>query len=321
MKICKFCGTENQASVKTCSSCGGYEFKNKCSNCGTIFEEGNFCSKCGVKAGVRAKKCPNCDAEYYSVACPDCGYTKNSDSITEVYIARRSEPEKDRKTWLWVLGWLIIFPVPVTILLLRNQKLNKWIKGVIISLAWLVFIAMIASAPKPNDKQNKTEKSQQEASTMITESEKESDKKETEFMYASDEVVNKFITEYNKISKSPLKNIEKGNIRTKYFASSYGYSLELLNAADTKKILVKINATAAAFEEGLVGMREVFHDVVKVIDPNLSDDEIYVYFDNLVKNEYMVEDDSFGNIEVKYIPNKKLSSGYSRGRIDLRDIS
>ena len=321
MKICKYCGTENNMSAKTCTSCGGYDFKNKCSNCGTIFEEGNFCSKCGVKAGVRAKKCPNCDAEYYSVACPDCGYTKNSDSITEVYITRRSEPEKDKKTWLWVLGWLLIFPVPVTILLLRNKKLNKWIKGVIISLAWLVFIAMITSAPKSNNKQVKTGESQQERATTITESEKESDKKETEFMYASDEVVNKFITAYNKISKSPLEYIEKGNIRTKYFASSYGYSLEILNAADTEKIFVSIYVTANKVEEGVAGMREVFHDIVKVIDPNLSDDEIYVYFDNLVKNEYMVEDDSFGNIEITYIPEKKLSGGYSRGRIDLRDIS
>ncbi len=321
MKICKFCGTENQASVKSCSSCGGYEFKNKCSNCGTIFEKGNFCSKCGVKAGVQAKKCPNCDAEYYSVACPDCGYTKNSDSITEVYITRRSEPDENRKTWLWVLGWLLIFPVPVTILLLRNRKLNKWIKGVIISLAWLVFIAMMASAPKSNNKQEETGKSQQEAYTITTESEKESDKKETELLYASDEVVNNFITEYNKISKSPLENIEEGNIRTKYFASSYGYSLEILNAADTEKIFVRINATAAAFEEGLVGMRDVFHDVVKVIDPILSNNEIYEYFDNLVKNEYMVKNDPFGNIEVTYIPAKELSSGFSRGRIDLRDIS
>lgn len=75
-----------------------------CKSCGTIFEKGNFCSKCGVKAGVRAKRCPNCDAECFSVVSPDCGYTKNCDSIIEVYITRRSEPDENRKTWLWVLG-------------------------------------------------------------------------------------------------------------------------------------------------------------------------------------------------------------------------
>lgn len=28
---------------------------------------------------------------------------------------------KKRKTWLWVLGWICIFPLPLTILMLRKK--------------------------------------------------------------------------------------------------------------------------------------------------------------------------------------------------------
>ena len=47
------------------------------------------------------------------------------------------KPPKKRKTWLWVLGWIFIFPVPLTILMLRNQKLSKPVK---IGAAWIVYL-------------------------------------------------------------------------------------------------------------------------------------------------------------------------------------
>ena len=45
--------------------------------------------------------------------CKDCGETWYSSS--------ESEMPKKRKTWLWVLGWICIFPVPLTILMLRKK--------------------------------------------------------------------------------------------------------------------------------------------------------------------------------------------------------
>ena len=50
------------------------------------------------------------------------------------------KPPKNRKTWLWVLGWIFIFPVPLTILMLRNQKLSKPVKIGIIVAAWIVYL-------------------------------------------------------------------------------------------------------------------------------------------------------------------------------------
>ncbi|MDO5015333.1 MAG: hypothetical protein Q4E28_05220 [Clostridia bacterium] len=142
----------------------------------------------------------------------------------------------------------------------------------------------------------------------------ENTEKNIKNVYADDEVVNNFIIEYNKISKEPLKDIEKGNIRTKYFASNYGYFLEILHTNSTDKVKVSINITNDTVKEGVVGMRDVFHNVVKAIEPSLSDDEIYAYFDNLVKNEHMITEDAFSTMEVTYVPD---IYGRSRGRIDV----
>ena len=140
---------------------------------------------------------------------------------------------------------------------------------------------------------------------------------EQEEKYVDDEVVNAFIAEYNAISESPFDDVTKGNIRTKFFVHSYGYYLELLHANDTDNINVTITETNDTADAGVSGMRDVFHDCVAVIDKNVSDDEIYEFFDSLVSQEYMAED-TIGDVAVKYFPDKELSSGHSRGHIELK---
>lgn len=41
--------------------------------------------------------------------------------------------------FIWVLGWLIIFPIPLTILVSRTNSFSKKSKNVIIASAWVVF--------------------------------------------------------------------------------------------------------------------------------------------------------------------------------------
>lgn len=47
---------------------------------------------------------------------------------------------KKSKIWLWILGWLVMFPVPLTILMLRNNKLNKKARIAIIAVAWILYL-------------------------------------------------------------------------------------------------------------------------------------------------------------------------------------
>ena len=103
--------------------------------------------------------------------------------------------------------------------------------------------------------------------------------------YVEDEVVNAFITNYNAISESPFEEITNGNIRTKFYAKSYGYYLELLHANDTDNMHVRITETNDTAEAGTQGMNNVFHDCIAAIDGTISDDEINAFFDNMASQE------------------------------------
>lgn len=48
--------------------------------------------------------------------------------------------QKKKRTWLWILGWLVIFPVPLTILLLRKKQMKPVLKYGIIAAAWILYL-------------------------------------------------------------------------------------------------------------------------------------------------------------------------------------
>lgn len=152
MKVCKFCGSEIDNGVKFCGNCGANEFKYRCDNCGTAFDTGMYCPTCGVKAGRTAKICPTCGAEYYSYACPECGYQPNAAKTVQPRTYAAQQPcvtqqpaPKKRKTWLWVLGWIFIYPVPLTVLLVRSKRMHIALKLAILIAAWLLYIALAFS--------------------------------------------------------------------------------------------------------------------------------------------------------------------------------
>ncbi|MDO5027263.1 MAG: hypothetical protein Q4E50_05490 [Tissierellia bacterium] len=176
MKVCKFCGVESPHSVTICPSCGANNFKNKCSNCGSIYDKGNFCPTCGVKTGATPKKCPVCSLEYYSPACPNCGYKANYVDTSNFYEVDRPDEketevlEKTSKKGqgkeqtkklektpkkinpiIWILLWIFIFPLPITILLNRNKKMKKWIKVIILVFVWLIYLAFVSAKDNKED--------------------------------------------------------------------------------------------------------------------------------------------------------------------------
>lgn len=52
-------------------------------------------------------------------------------------------PKKKRRTWLWVLGWIFIFPLPLTILLLRKKDMKPALKYGIIAVAWILYFVIV----------------------------------------------------------------------------------------------------------------------------------------------------------------------------------
>ena len=61
--------------------------------------------------------------------------------------------KKSKKIVWWVLGWIFIFPIPLTIIIARNKKLKTGAKVVIIIAAWLVYL-LIGIVGGTVDKQN-----------------------------------------------------------------------------------------------------------------------------------------------------------------------
>ena len=50
------------------------------------------------------------------------------------------EPPKKRKTWLWVLGWICIFPVPLMIIMLNKEDMSKKARYGIITAGWILYL-------------------------------------------------------------------------------------------------------------------------------------------------------------------------------------
>lgn len=309
----------------------------KCPNCGAEIGNNKTCEYCGAQISIEMIKeqeqinkqgCPKCGSTnikfnrenqgeirgknskqivHRTVGfCQDCGYTWYPNS------PYNEMPKKNNLVW-WILGWLFFFPAPVMILIWRKK--NTWdikVKLAVTVIFWIVIL--VWGSTNKNSSTTDTNSQVNNEASDTEETFLENTQSKTESQIVEDEVVNDFINRYNAISKSPLENIKKGNIRTKYFADSYGYYLELLNSNATNKIAVTINETNETADDGVAGMKDVFHDVMKVIDETRTDDEINSYFNDLISNKYLTED-SFGTIDIVYSPDLELSNGHSRGHI------
>ena len=149
----------------------------KCPNCGAEVS-GKFCEYCGTQLPYEMRQeqerlnkrgCPKCGSSNTTFRrekqgeirgengtaavmatvglCGDCGYTWGAEEDQDVRESWRagSDAVKKRRTWLWVLGWIFMFPVPLTILLVRNKKMNVALKIVLIVVAWLAYFAIAAA--------------------------------------------------------------------------------------------------------------------------------------------------------------------------------
>ncbi len=114
--VCEYCGSPLTSQKSTRSVCA------RCGSQNIVFRRENQ----GEVRGKNAKRIVHRTVGF----CKDCG---NTWYITE-------DAPKKRKTWLWVLGWIFIFPLPLTILLLRKKSMKPVIKYGIIAAAWIVFL-------------------------------------------------------------------------------------------------------------------------------------------------------------------------------------
>lgn len=282
-------------------------------------------------------KCKNCGAEIHGNICEYCKSEipkkTSSINITNNYYNtkrlhdipyRKQKPKK--KTWLWTLGWIFIFPVPLTILLLRKKDMQPTIRYGLISFIW-IFIFIISFWGENNNKTyskspdipatiektiNKQEKEQnpnkdnadkkEDASEESkANSNKISTEKNVEIIYAKDKVVNKFISEFNEKSASKITNISKGNIRTKYFGNVNGCYLEMLNATENNAKIFSLDIMGSANTNDNQSIFEVFKTAVQILDPSIQNNIIDETF--LTFNDKFIGNKKIGDtISVDYVP-------------------
>lgn len=126
---CPNCGAKMSLNMETkectCNSCGGTFLlddetqkqqidSESAAEAGYQFEMGRQ----KAQSEVRANNLRTSQSSY--------GNTRNNKKKTNI--------------WLWIIGFLLIFPVPVTILVSRSKKMSNKTKIIIIACTWLFYL-------------------------------------------------------------------------------------------------------------------------------------------------------------------------------------
>lgn len=273
-------------------------------------------------------KCPNCGAETSNNVCEFCGSELSHDKQTTINITNNyySAPtsrstvspkahKKKSKIWLWILGWLFVFPLPLTTLILRKSKLSTRIKYIIIAIAWIAYAIMLISGASSNKPAPIAD-----APETIISSPEETPSAEDDIsnLYAEDDIVNRFITDYNATSRFEILDISKGNIRTKYFGHTNDCRLEMINATDATADSFCVSITGGTSSELNEKMFEVFPEIIHVLAPSVTDTQIEQTISSFKQDNTLKENYALGDtLTLTFVPSQELSKGYSTSRIDI----
>ncbi len=154
-RICEFCGSEipqekatinitnnfysdvtQQSSITKnsegkCPKCGSTKINFKRERIGTATQ--SISRKNVVGSGRKGQSVSQ--ASYRTVGlCQNCGYTWNPN------MSSANGGKKGTPTWVWALGWICMFPLPLTILLLRKKDMKPTLKYSIIAAAWILYL-------------------------------------------------------------------------------------------------------------------------------------------------------------------------------------
>lgn len=133
------------------------ENKPKCIKCGSeaIKFQREICSS-STKSKTRKKHIGSgkkgtsiSQNEYITVGvCQSCGHTYE---IKETPLTMEKPHNEPKNLWLWILGWIFCFPIPLTVILFKKQSLNPIIKYSFIAGIWLLFLLLCICGVKTED--------------------------------------------------------------------------------------------------------------------------------------------------------------------------
>ncbi|MCR5624147.1 MAG: hypothetical protein K6G11_02775 [Lachnospiraceae bacterium] len=156
---CEYCGSivtpiekeeVKDANRAMCPKCGSDKIKfNREENTSTINQNSS------VK-GRRKQVRETAQVTYKTVGmCENCGNTWTISEDKSTIQEKSSAP-----IWLWILGWICFFPIPLTVLIYRNKSLSNKFKLILITIIWVFVMIFIASGSsddggKKNKNKNK----------------------------------------------------------------------------------------------------------------------------------------------------------------------
>ena len=138
----------------------------KCPYCGAETPSGDRCQYCNSEL-PKPNQTINIVNNYYNNAnpgnrsanAPNNNYSQQPNpqfNNNQQYNNRQQPSHKKDNTWLWVLGWICCFPIPLTIVLLRKKNMKPALKYGIIAFVWIVCIIFAIGSESSKETTNTT---------------------------------------------------------------------------------------------------------------------------------------------------------------------
>ena len=227
---------------------------------------------------------------------------------------KQKPPKKKRKTWLWVLGWICIFPLPLTILLLRKKDMKPVLKYGIIAAAWIIYLligfaggsgdtektanepvstpAVVESTETDSeDTQDNEEPTVTETESVEEPDESNSDDKtqDVQTIYPDNKNINNFIADFNQMY--PEYSLLADDL-TKYYhhgrehddqvkTTINGVPVIISGEGFSKKYNISVywdNPTKGSADGNL----EMFRMIMHVFAPDLTDEQIDIRWQDTI---------------------------------------
>ena len=214
------------------------------------------------------------------------GFVTNNASFRSASVT-----EKKNRIWLWVIGWILMFPIPLTILMIRNKKINKWLRVGIIAVAWIVYIA-IGLSGQTNGKTTQSVVDQP-TETTVNEQQKTTDD--------TPKQIDMFVNCFNDKSDVDLafnedfevQDKSSGHYRTEFRLAAYNnaigksfkynnITIDLISRESlTRDSILRVYAVGGSLEE----CNKIIEASANFFDPQLTQTQINEITDYITENK------------------------------------
>ncbi len=292
----------------------------RCPHCNAEVQ-GTHCSYCGSELPQKAVKkvgCPKCSSNNVSFTrekqgevrgtnskhtihrtvglCKDCGHTWYTDTTPQ---QTQAQPTTKKKTWLWVLGWIFLFPLPLTILLLRKKEMNPKIKYGIIIAAWVIYLIIGLSGntdDTTSDTSTTPDTTIEETSSTTNDEQVENNTSDTINDNTTEEnieepvdefaIIDTFIDKYNDVAVNTISDIVEMDIqgddyRTEFRLNAFksalgkkgsitGGRINIVNYGTWENDTIRFYVTTDNLDNAI----DIYTTIIHILDSSITDEEI-----------------------------------------------